>query len=140
MHQNRTTRPFEALLISLGAVYCLIVTILIWRSVSAYQNMWPFPGLYFMEMVLASLLGAFAFIRGFAASLTWGAAGILSAFSLAGAMSVGFFYLPVALIFAALSTATDLRGKRPIMAHLGIFLIAGLAQTALILVAIQLFK
>jgi hypothetical protein len=133
-----TTHPFERLFASLAAVYCLIITILIWRSVSSYQNLWPFPGLYFIEMVLVSLFGAFAFVRGLVASLTWGAAGILSAFSLVGAMSVGFFYLPVALIFVALSTATDLKSKRPILAHLGIFLIAGLAQTVLIWIAIQL--
>ncbi len=29
----------------------LVITILVWRTISVYQSMWPAPGLYFIEVV-----------------------------------------------------------------------------------------
>ena len=96
--------PLERFLAILGTSICLIVTILIWRSVSAQQPMWPLPALYFIEMVAVSVLTALAVLRGRTGGLaSWIAAGIFSAFSYLGALSVGFFYLPVALIFGLLA-------------------------------------
>jgi hypothetical protein len=136
-----STQPLERFLAILGAAICLIVTVVIWRSVSALQPMWPLPGLYFIEMVVLSLVTALASIRGGprAGLLTWGAAGIFSAFSILGALSVGFFYLPVAVIFGLLAVLSDLRHKQPIAAHLGICIFAGLAQAVLMLLLIRLF-
>ena len=95
-----TTHPFERFLVILGAVLCLALTIFIWRSVSAFQSMWPLPALYFIEVAALGILGAFAFVQGGRGGrvITWGAAGVFTAFSIMGAWSVGFFYLPVALI------------------------------------------
>jgi hypothetical protein len=132
--------PLERLLAILGAVVCLVITILFWWSVSAYQNMWPLPGLYFIEMVALSSLSAFLFVRGNPRDkvIIWGAAGVIGAFSILGALSVGFFYLPVALIFIVISVTSDVRNKHHIPAHLGIFVIAGIAQLALMFAAIRL--
>jgi len=138
--QTTITSPLERFLAILGAVVCLIITILFWVSVSAYQTMWPLPGLYFIEMVALSIISAFIFIRGDPRDqfITWGAAGVISAFSILGALSVGFFYLPVALIFAVISVTSAVRNKQRITAHLGIFLIAGIAQMALMFAASRL--
>jgi hypothetical protein len=138
--QTSRTSQIERFLAILGAAVCLIITILIWLSLSAYQNMWPLPGLYFIEIVALSTISAFLFVRGDPREhfITWGAAGVISAFSIVGALSVGFFYLPVALIFAVISVTSDLRNKQRITAHLGIFLIAGIAQVALMYAAIRL--
>jgi hypothetical protein len=101
--------------------------------------MWPLPGLYFIEIVALSSISAFVFVRGDPRDnfITWGAAGAISAFSILGALSVGLFYLPVALIFAIISVTSDVRNKQHITAHLGIFLIAGIAQFALMFAAIR---
>ena len=130
--------PWERVLAILAAVLCLTITILLWLSVSAYQAMWPLPALYFIEIATLSIISAFMFVRGDPRGqfITWSAAGIIGVFSILAAFSVGFFYLPVALIFAVISVTSSVRNQKPITAHLGIFLIAGIAQLALMLAAI----
>lgn len=136
--ESIVTSPLERFLAIFAAVVCLIITILFWLSISSYQAMWPLPGLYFLEIVTLSIVTAFMFARGDPRGqyLTWGTAGVIGAFSILAALSVGFFYLPIALIFAGIAVTSDVRNKKNIPAHLGIFLIAGIAQFALILAAI----
>ena len=136
--QSIITSPWERVLAILAAVLCLSITILFWLSVSSYQAMWPLPALYFIEIVTLSILSAFMFVRGDPRGqfLTWGAAGVIGIFSILAAFSVGFFYFPFALIFAIISVTSDVRNKKHIPAHLGTFLIAGIAQFALMLAAI----
>lgn len=133
--QTMIISPWERVLAILAAVLCLTITILIWWSVSAYQAMWPLPALYFIEIVTLSIISAFLFIRGDPRGpfLTWGAAGVIGVFSILAALSVGFFYFPFALIFAIISITSDVRNKKHIPAHLGTFLLAGIAQFALIM-------
>lgn len=129
------TAPWERFLAILTAVLCLIITILVWWSISPHQAMWPLPAVYFLEIVTLSILSAFTFVRGDPRGpfLTWGTAGVIGIFSILAALSVGVFYFPCALIFAIISIASDVRNKKHIPAHLGTFFIAGLAQFALIL-------
>ena len=136
--ESIVTSPLERFLAIFAAVVCLIITSLFWLSISSYQAMWPLPGLYFLEIVTLSIVSAFMVARGDPRGqyLTWGTAGVIGVFSILAALSVGFFYLPVALIFAVISVTSDVRNKKNIPAHLGIFLIAGIAQFALILAAI----
>ena len=114
------TRPFERLLAILGAVICLVSTILLWAGISSHQSMWPLPGLYFMLVAVLGVLGAFTFIWGGSIGkfITWVAAGALLGFSILGAFSIGLFYLPAALLFFLISITCDVRNKGPILAHL----------------------
>jgi hypothetical protein len=130
----------ERILAILAVVVCVIITFFFWFSISAYQNIWPLPGLYFIEMVALSFISTTIFVRGdpLARFMTWGAAGVISTFSVLGAFSIGFFYLPIALIFALISVTSEMRNKQHIAAHLGIFLIAGTVQLVLMLAAIRL--
>jgi hypothetical protein len=131
---------FERFMAVLGALACLVITALIWRSISANQPMWPLPALYFIELPVLGLFAAgLVWLGGPQAQrVAWGAAGIFLAFSLIGAWSVGFFYLPVALIFTAAAGAADIRGRQSVLPHLGIFLAAGIGQVILMLAAIRL--
>jgi len=130
----------ERILAILAAVVCLTITLVLWFSISAYQSMWPLPGLYFIEMVSVSFISTFILVRGDprGSLITWSATGVISAFSILGAFSVGFFYFPVALMFGVISLIWDVRNKQQFMAHLGIFLIAGIVQSVLMLSAIWL--
>jgi hypothetical protein len=130
----------ERILAILAAVVCLSLTLIFWISISAYQSMWPLPGLYFIEMVSLSFISTFIFVRGDprGSLITWVAAGVIIAFSILGAFSVGFFYLPVALIFGVISLIWDVRNKQQLIAHLGIFLVAAIVQSVLMLSAIWL--
>jgi hypothetical protein len=138
--QPGVTTPLERILAIFAAAYCLIVTVSLWWGISAYEGMWPLPGLYFIEMAVLCLLGAWAFILAIplGRSILWGVSGTLFAFSILGAFSVGFFYLPVALVFAVISLTSDIRNKGSILLHLGIFAITGIVQAALMLAAIRL--
>jgi hypothetical protein len=128
----------ERILAVLAAVVCLIITLVFWFTISPHQSMWPLPGLYFLEMVSLSFISTFLFVRGDprGSLMTWIAAGVFSAFSFWGAASVGFFYLPVALMFSVISLTWDVRNKQNKPARLGIFLIAGIVQSVLMLAAI----
>jgi hypothetical protein len=132
--------PLERFVAILGAAACLLITIVISRSVSAYQAMWPLPGLYFIEIASLGVLSALAVIRGDPAGrvIVWGAVGIFAAFCILGAFSVGFSYLPVTFLFAAVSISSDARNKQHIAPHLAVCLVAALAQAALMLAAIRL--
>lgn len=134
-----TTR-LERYLAVAGAVICLIITIPIWRSISAEQIIWPLPGLYFMEMVTVSIVSAVAFVRGdsWGRLFIWGAVGIYIVFSILGAFSVGFFYLPVAIIYGMLAIRADVRNKQAIAKHFGVCVIAGITQTTLMFAAVYL--
>ena len=138
---SKTTRPFERILAIAGLIACLVVTAILWLGISAQQPMWPLPGLYFIEMAVLSMVCALlAFGNGNSRGqfILWGAVGIFIAFSILGAMSVGFFYLPVAIIFGAIAILSDIRNRHPVAMHLGVCLIAGIVQVILMLAAIRL--
>jgi len=103
--------------------------------------MWPLPALYFLEMAALSVVCALlVFLNGnpLGHFITWGTVGIFTGFSVLGAFSVGFFYLPVAILFAVIAIRSDLRNKQHLAAHIAVCLIAGLLQVALMLAAIHL--
>ncbi len=135
-----TIHPVERFLAIAGAVACVIVTIAIWLTVSTQQTMWPLPGLYFSEMVALSIVTSIVLVRGnpHCKRITWGALGIFGAFSIVGAGTIGFFYIPVVLIYGTTAIVSDVRDKQHIAAHLGICLIAGIAQAVLMLSVIRL--
>ncbi len=134
--------PLERFLAILGAVACLVITIAIWVSVSVQQSMWPLPALYFIELPALGILSAFTLFRGGPSGriITWAAAGIFLAFTILGAFSVGIFYLPIFLIFAVTAVSLTVRNKQPLAAGLGIFLIAAVAQAAVMLALIWLLN
>ena len=138
--QSVMVSRLERILAILAAVVCLAITLVAWFSISPYEDMWPIPGLYFVEIVSLSFISTFIFVRGDprGSLMTWVAAGVISAFSFLGAASVGCFYLPVALMFSVISLTWDVRNKQNRPARLGIFLIAGIVQSALMLAAVGL--
>ena len=138
---TKTPHPVERILAIAGLIACLVVTAILWLGISAQQPMWPLPGLYFIEMAVLSMVCALlAFGNGNSRGqfILWGAVGIFIAFSILGAMSVGFFYLPVAIIFGAIAILSDIRKRQPIAVHFGVCLIAGMVQVVLMLAAVRL--
>ena len=139
-----TTRPLEQFLAIVGTAVCLIVCARIWQVLSGAQPMWPLPGLYLLEMIVVSLIGMLGILTGdseqstLAGSLAWAAAGALTAFVAMGAWSIGFLFLPVALIFMITAILADRRRRRNLVVHLGVGVMAAIAQVALMLAAIRL--
>ena len=144
--ETSSTKPphlLERILAIAGTVICLVLTAILWVSISVYQSLWPLPALYFIEMAVLSIVcGLLVFFNGDPRGqfIIWGSLGIFIAFSILGALSVGFFYLPVAIIFGVIAIWSDLRKKQPIAAHVGVCLIVGMVQVVLMLAAIHLLS
>ena len=105
------------------------------------QNTWPFPALYFIE--LAALALACALTYGLSSSLrsmiTWATVGVLAAFSILGAWTVGLYYMPVAALFLTLAVIADLRHNGKFLPHSGVAALAAVAQAAAMLLVARLF-
>ena len=103
--------------------------------------MWPLPALYLLEMLAASILGVWdtwsSETRQHGAIVTWVVTGILLAFVIIGAWSVGFLFIPVAGLLAGAAVLSDRRQGRSLVVHLGVGLGAALAQAALMLGVIR---
>jgi hypothetical protein len=129
----------EKILAALAAAACVIISIFLWWSLRTQQPIWPLPGLYFIESACLSLLSAGLFIRGrdMDRIITWLASGILLGFAMLGILSVGFFYMPVALVFIGLSIFSDIRHERQLLLHLLLCLMGGIAQMALMFAVIR---
>lgn len=106
---------------------------------AAQQQMWPFPGLYLVETAALPALVCAASWRGWPwrTRLASAAAGALAAFSILGALSIGFFYLPAtALLLAAALAGRRVTGEGLAMG--AAFFVAGaVAQAALMLLLIS---
>jgi hypothetical protein len=127
--------PLEQILAILGAALCLVITILLWGGISQHQSMWPAPGLYFIE-IMAVCVGAAGLLLsggGLGRAAVWVSAGIVLAFSLLAAFSVGLYYFPVMVLLFLAALAADKRAGKPVLGHLGLFFAAGILQVALTL-------
>ena len=137
-------RFLEQFLAVVGAAACLLITARIGQVVGGMQPMWPLPGLYLVEMSIVSVLGMFGILgnslgrSSLRIGLTWAAVGILLAFVIMGAWSIGPFFSPVVLIFAIAAILSNRRQGQKIFLYMGIGLLAAIAQAALMLAAIRI--
>ncbi len=134
----------EQFLAVVGAAACLLISARIGQVVGATQPMWPLPGLYLVEMSIVGVLGLFGTLgngsgrSSLRIGLTWAAVGILLAFVLMGAWSIGPFFSPVVLIFAIAAILSSRRQGQNMLLHAGISFLAAIAQAALMLAAIRI--
>ena len=129
-------RLFEWIAALVGAVNCIYVPLAV--------NQWdfPLPSLYFVEIFLLGLM-----VIVFVAWRTqfnerwylvpWIAAGIILAFVVLGGFSIGFFLIPAFLAFIVVGILADLQSGNSKAAHLAALIIAALAQSAVMYVAIR---
>ena len=102
------------------------------------QPLFPLPGLYFIEIALVGVIGAFSLFLGRWSIAPWLASGILLAFVVLGGFSIGFFLIPAFLAFAvggALQAGPSAPG---LIRGSGLLLVGALGQTALILALVQI--
>ena len=126
-------------LAGLGAAGCLVLTAVIWGSISQIQTMWPLPALYLIEVVALAVAAAWGIFRGDAAGsgLAWAAFGALVGFAILAGFSVGFYYLPIAAFLGLAALWHDRRAWRQLPLHLGLALLIAVAQGALMLTVLQ---
>jgi hypothetical protein len=135
-----TIHSLERFLAIVGAVACLIISIYLGQLIRSQQPLWPLPGLYLVEVAGVSLIAMVNIIQGNTLGrwVTWVVVGVLSAFVVMGRLSIGFCFLPIAFIFTITAISLDRRRWQSLVIHLGICIIAGLAQTVLMLTIIRL--
>lgn len=132
-------------LADLGVIVCLISCAWLWQAISPYQPMWPAPALYLIEMAVLSLVGWLGVRRSETDRssaglwLTWAVIGAFAAFAMLGALSIGSYFVPTALLFAGAALWFEYRQPGRLILHLAVCGLAVLAQGALMLVQFYLF-
>ena len=140
----KTTRSPERVLAVLGVVICVGVVARVWDVIGRQQPLLPLPGLYLLELIVASLASLVGIFQAEAKqsavidALSWIASGVFMAFVMMGAWSIGFLFLPVTLICVTAAIRVDRRLHRNLLGHIGIAILAAVGQAAFMLVAIRL--
>jgi len=131
----------ELIIAGIGTTVCLVITMAIWSSLVSNQPIWLLPGAYFLELMAGAVICFLAFLISLqrASLISWIYSGILVVFSILTGFTVGLLYFPVFIIFLGLSIYSDLKHKRPILAHLGIFLGAGVIQSGVMLAIVRIY-
>jgi len=138
-----STRTLERFLSGLGVAVCLIVCLRTWQVFNDQQPLWPLPALYLLEMIAVSLIGWLSLYdhgsgpSPLVGALPWVTVGILAAFAVMGAWSIGFLFFPVALLFVISAVLSDRRRGQPIAVHVGVCGVVALAQVGLMVLVIQ---
>jgi hypothetical protein len=116
-----------------GAVNCIFVPLAFAQN---QGRLFPLPGLYFVEIALLGVL-VLVFVAartGLEArwlALPWIAAGIVLAFVILGGFSIGPYLIPAFLAFVVTGVLVDIQTGRAMAKHLGILVVAAVAQGAL---------
>lgn len=136
---SNTPQLFERFLACIGLVACIVITIALWSTVSVQQPLWPLPGLYFIELILLSVISAGLFLRGDRrrSAVAWVVAGAFSGFVVIAAWSIGLFYLPVTVLFGLSAIVSDRRSGQTLTRQLVLCVSAGIAQVVLMLAAVR---
>lgn len=134
------------ILSSVAVVICLIDCIWVWRVLEGQQPLWPLPALYLLELMAVSIVCWLGINRlgsqtaSWVTLLPWCAIGIFVAFVVMGAMSIGFLFLPVALLFVLAVLLSDPRRGSVKVAQLGACGLMALTQATLMLILIQVLS
>jgi hypothetical protein len=113
-------------------------------GVSALENLYPLPLLYFIEILGLSFLAILGLNTSVPQSnrsrwtpvLPWIAAGGLLAFVLLGGFSIGFYLIPGMLTFIAAGILADRRLNRHLAGHAAILVVAAVVQVSIMLAAV----
>jgi hypothetical protein len=139
-----TSRSLEMVLAVASVLASIAAAVRVWQVLPDRQPVWPFPGAYLVEVLVASATGALGIFRGDSprssdgTTLTWASIGVLAGFVLLGTWSIGAVYLPGVSLLLGAALLRDRRRRQTSGRHLGVGAIGALAQGALMLVVIAL--
>ncbi len=118
----------------LGALDCILVPLLF---TSGQQPLFPLPGLYLLEIGLAGSGACWLILQRRAPHAPWIAGGILLAFVILGAWTIGFFLTPALLGFTGAGALWLGKPDKEMLRAFGIFMLAAILQAALMLALIS---
>jgi hypothetical protein len=140
---NPRLRSLEWVLSVLGAINCILIPILF--ALSQIQvpdgnlsDIWPLPAIYFLEIISLGILCVIAVAKNqnqpksLWSGIPWICSGILFAFVILGAWTIGFYLIPAMILFLIVGIMGDRRIKGDIALHLIYFVSGGIAQSILV--------
>jgi len=141
-HNDWGSFAIERFLALLAAAVCLILTVHIWQVLGRQQAVWPIPALYLIEMLVLTATVAAATFRRVPASgiLTWIGLGAISAFCVLAGFSVGFLYVPVAVLLLLTGLLFIRRARGSPLIFLGSAIVAAMVQIGIVLTAIRILS
>jgi len=141
---NPRLRTLEWVFSILGALNCIVISILFSFSQIQlpdwdFSNIWPFPAIYLIEIITLGIICVIAVAKdqnqpnSFWSGIPWICSGILLAFVILGAWTIGFFLIPAMVLFLLVGIMSDRRLKGNTPLHLIFFVSAGIGQSILVL-------
>jgi len=125
----------------LAVIICLATSLLISQSLLSdpHQEIFPLPAFYLLEMIAMSLVAAIsAFKEGeLWNKVVWAAGGIITAFVLMGAWSIGFFFIPTTVLIFITAILSWQRHQTQFLIAAITFTVAFVAQIILMFAAIR---
>jgi len=136
-------RRLEWLLSSIAAINCIGVVIAFsftnnTITIEGILSQWPFPLIYFIEIASLGIIGLVAVakiqlnLKSNWSGVPWVCSGVLFAFVILGAWTIGLFLLPAMILFLVTGILVDKKTGGEIPLHLVYFVSAGIAQAALV--------
>jgi hypothetical protein len=142
-HPIARKRTLEKTLYILAGVNCIFISMTfayseVTHSGGRITSIFPLPGVYFIELIA---IGILCFLAVFLlnnqsisiwSGISWICSGLLFAFIILGAWTIGFYLIPGMLMLLAVSIMIDKRTQGEIALHLIYFIAAGLSQGVLV--------
>ncbi|RPI87990.1 MAG: hypothetical protein EHM41_03050 [Chloroflexi bacterium] len=138
---SRVSKTGELILAAAGAVVCIgIATFAAMNQGGSPSALFPFPGLYLLEIAITGILGFYSMIQRDTVHVwrivPWVVSGILLAFVILGAWTIGLYLIPGMIAFFLAALIGELRlGQRLSMGFLWFFS-AGMLQALVILLMV----
>jgi len=105
-------------------------------------TIWPFPLLYFIEILIISILCIVAVgmlntnSKSLWSAIPWICSGILLAFIVLGAWTIGFFLIPAMLLLLFVGIFVDRRTQGDIPLHIIFYVGGAIAQASFVLLTL----
>lgn len=146
----KNRRKIEWIFSIIGALNCIIIAVLF----TIYQlpqpgndliEIWPFPLIYFVEITFIGIMPVIAvsMIRENSKSnwtaIPWICSGILMAFVIMGAWTIGFYLIPAMLLFLFVGIFADRRTQGDIPLHIIFFVVGAIAQASFVFLTLLNF-
>jgi hypothetical protein len=117
---NPRVRLMEWVFSILGAMNCIVIPIIfsyyqIQFPEGGFSNIWPFPAIYFLEIISLGVITVIAVAKikdkqnSVWSGVPWICSGILLAFVILGAWTIGFFLIPGMILFLLVGVIVDRR-------------------------------